>query len=114
MPRGKKRSTTGQQDAPKKRGRPRKSEIPAGKHTITRPITDTCGIALSLRAEDTPPQEGGTVHVRTEKGEEFDLRISKVQPKKHGGWCVWCWLRKEAKDGKRWRDCRLQQATVSY
>jgi hypothetical protein len=118
--------------APKKRGRPRKTqeEAPAaavekkaerrasitrtGPRQLVRPITDTVGIAFILRQEDEPPKEGGTVHVTTEKGEEFDLRISKVHKKKHGGYTVWTWLRPEAKDGPRFRACRLQSATIIY
>lgn len=97
-----------------KRGRPRKQAAPNTSRTVVRQITDTVGIVLGLRDGDPLPKENGTVHVKTDKGEEFDLRISKVQPKKHGGYCVWCWLRKGAGDGKRWQSCRLQQATITY
>lgn len=118
--------------APKKRGRPAKakSETPAasaekkaerrasttrtGPRQLVRQITDTVGIAFILRQEDDPPKADGTVHVKTEKGEEFELRISKVHKKKRGGYTVWSWLRPEAKDGPRFRAARLQSATITY
>ena len=123
MPRGKKNSATKNQDKPKGERKPKMERrkrgaaalaSASGSRSVTRIISDTVGICLALRAEDKPPKEGGMAHVKTEKGEEFDLRISKVQPKKHGGYAVWCWLRKEAKDGPRFRSVRLQQATITW
>ncbi len=87
--------------------------VPNTSRTVVRQITDTVGLTLHMREGDTLPKDGGTVHVKTEKGEEFDLRISKVQQTRKG-YCVWCWLRKGAKDGERWRNSRLQQATITW
>ena len=124
--------------APKKRGRPKKAtpEAPTGtpeakpalapkkerrkaphvpntSRTVQRQITDTVGLTLHMREGDSLPEDGGTVHVKTEKGEEFALRISKVQQTRKG-FCVWCWLQKGKGDGERWRNSRLQQATVTW
>ena len=71
------------------------------------------GITLHLREGDPLPKDGGTVHVETEKGDAFQLRISQVMRTKRG-YCVWCWLQKGKGDGERWRNARLQQATITY
>lgn len=83
-----------------------------GSFKVVREIRDTVGVALVLRTGDPVPKEGGTVAAKTESGEEFTLRVSKVQRTKTGH-CAWCWLRKGAGDGKRWRKCRLQKVTVT-
>lgn len=87
--------------------------VPNTERKVVRQLTDTVGTTIHLRSGDPLPEAGGMVHVKTESGQEFDLRISKVQATKKGH-TVWAWLRKEAKDGARFRACRLQMATMTY
>lgn len=100
------------QKTPKKAKPERRREF-AGERKAIRQITDTVGLTLHLREEDPLPTEGGEIRVETESGEKFTLRVSKVQ-KTRKGFCVWCWLRKGAGDGKRWIACRLQKATITW
>jgi len=100
-------------EKPKKAERRKEPHAPNTERKVVRELRDTVGTTIHLRENDPLPEVGGMVHVVAEKGDEFDLKISKVQQTKKGH-TVWAWLRPEAKDGARFRACRLQMATITY